>query len=160
MSFKFIFIIIAFIAAVSSQCLNNGILWQSDCYYFQTSNIGFANAEQACNEIGGSLASIHNSFTNAFVAQKASLTFNNATVTDFWIGGTTMLNIGHWSWTDGTKFDFNELWDHRMSNDSICIGMRMKDGVWNQQNCYQQRNFVCKLLSTPPTTTQPCKNGI
>uniref|UniRef100_A0AC34G493 C-type lectin domain-containing protein n=1 Tax=Panagrolaimus sp. ES5 TaxID=591445 RepID=A0AC34G493_9BILA len=118
-------IISAFIAVVFTQCPNNGVIWQSECYYFQTSFLAFTNGEAACNQLGGSLASIHNSFTNSFVAH-------------------------------GTQFDFDELWDHRMSNSSYCIGMNMANGVWNIEDCYQKKNFVCKSsLTSPP----PCKTN-
>uniref|UniRef100_A0AC35GG81 C-type lectin domain-containing protein n=1 Tax=Panagrolaimus sp. PS1159 TaxID=55785 RepID=A0AC35GG81_9BILA len=64
-----------------------------------------------------------------------------------------MIKTGAWSWTDGTKFDFGELWDHRMSNASYCTAMKPSDGTWNIRDCFLTMPFVC----ISPATPQPCR---
>uniref|UniRef100_A0A914YG15 C-type lectin domain-containing protein n=1 Tax=Panagrolaimus superbus TaxID=310955 RepID=A0A914YG15_9BILA len=131
-------------------CQNGGIEWQSQCYTFQTLKSAFINAEEACVSIGGHLASIHDAFANAFLAQQATLTFHDSVTTDIWIGATSLIHRGTWSWTDGTYFDFNELSDSRPYNGSFCLSLSIIDGRWLIEDCFKIKNFVCKMPATPP----------
>ncbi|CAJ0592983.1 unnamed protein product [Cylicocyclus nassatus] len=72
----------------------------------------FEGAENTCNVVGGHLAPIHNFEENRFVAELAKMDKQVPATNgnDFtWIGLQDMTNSKNWTWTDGTKVDF-EFW--------------------------------------------------
>ncbi|CAJ0592975.1 unnamed protein product [Cylicocyclus nassatus] len=70
----------------------------------------FEGAENTCNVVGGHLASIHNFEENRFVAELAKIDKQTTSPNDFtWIGLQDVANSKNWTWTDGTKVDF-EFW--------------------------------------------------
>lgn len=57
-------------------CPNGSVGWQNACYFFQSNSTSFTNAEIACLNLNGHLLSIHNGFTDALIAGKLILQFN------------------------------------------------------------------------------------
>ena len=59
-----------FFSFTSSECVEPGILWKKQCFFFYYDPDSFVNAEIKCIGIGGHLASIHDAFTNSLIHGK------------------------------------------------------------------------------------------
>ncbi|KAH7700282.1 Nattectin precursor, partial [Aphelenchoides avenae] len=70
-----------------------------DCFALVSSPSGWYDAEEACVERGGHLASVTSAFANAFVRQQAK---ERRWDDDFWVGGSN--DQGNWTWSDGGPF--------------------------------------------------------
>ena len=53
-----------------SACPAEAVEWKSVCYFFKSPASAFMNGESTCNKLGGHLTSIHEGFTNSFIARK------------------------------------------------------------------------------------------
>jgi hypothetical protein len=127
----------------SRSCPKGAIKWQSNCYLFEPNQTAFIVAEEQCNNLGGHLTSIHDGFTNNFIAQNAGLYFQESTMVDFWIGGSDMASYGNWTWTDGSNFLFTE-WNHnKNATGEDCLSQSLMDGRWNAQDCFKRKPYVC-----------------
>ena len=172
----------------SAGCPNGAIEWQSECYHFRSNLTAFINAEQDCIGFGGHLASIHNGFTNAFLARKfqdirgsleffwihcfadllktgffleqSTLHFTDSSVSDFWLGGSTLIKPGTWSWTDGSFFDFTELPNGQNASGEACLSLSMSNGYWNTVDCFKPKPYVCRVSEIPdPPPFYNCSLG-
>uniref|UniRef100_A0A914YGX6 C-type lectin domain-containing protein n=1 Tax=Panagrolaimus superbus TaxID=310955 RepID=A0A914YGX6_9BILA len=151
---------LSFFVGTFAACPNDGIEWQSVCYYFQGNISAFVNAEEACIHLGGHLASIHNGFTNAFIAQQASLLLHSSTIADIWIGATDLMNPDTWTWTDGSNFTFIDWSQNKSASGEDCGSLNLSEGFWQAQDCFKQKAYVCAInervnanTSTSTTTT-------
>ena len=77
------------------------------CYQLSSTPSTFSDATLQCNNIGGFLVSIPDSFTDAFLTQKASAGFVNVSISYYWIGGTNQqVELQGWRWIDGVKWSY------------------------------------------------------
>jgi hypothetical protein len=153
----FSFVLFSLVAATFAACPNEGVEWQSVCYYFQSNSTAFVNAEETCLQLGGHLASIHNGFTNAFIAQEASLFLSQSTTSDIWIGATDLMNPGNFTWTDGTDFVFS-VWEKNKTNTGEnCGSLDLIEGRWQTQDCFKQKPYVCAINQISNTTSTTTK---
>jgi C-type mannose receptor len=153
------FAFFAFISGTfAAACSNGGIEYQAVCYYFQPNETTFANAEEACVQLGGHLASVHDGFANAFIAQQASFMLHGRTG-DIWIGATDLLNPGTFTWTDGSDFIFTEWQTNKTVSGEDCGSLDLSAGQWLTQDCSKQKAYVCAVkeinISTTTTTSRP-----
>uniref|UniRef100_A0A3P8XTI3 C-type lectin domain-containing protein n=1 Tax=Esox lucius TaxID=8010 RepID=A0A3P8XTI3_ESOLU len=82
----------------------------SHCVIFDETPRSWAAAEVFhCQSLGGHLASVHSWLESIFLQ---ALTIDLPLT---WIGGT---DGGHWSWTDGSGFNYRQ-WAEGMPNNSI-----------------------------------------
>uniref|UniRef100_A0AC35FCI9 C-type lectin domain-containing protein n=1 Tax=Panagrolaimus sp. PS1159 TaxID=55785 RepID=A0AC35FCI9_9BILA len=139
---------------LKADCPPNFIEWNSNCFSFFNNSTGFADAELSCKNTGGHLASIHDGFTNALLAQEAVKRFHESTETDFWIGATNLMKPPIWNWTDGTFFDFNDWKKGEPQNISGngCAALSMSDGFWTAQDCFKSKPFACSSVNVVATT--------
>uniref|UniRef100_A0A914RE91 C-type lectin domain-containing protein n=1 Tax=Panagrolaimus davidi TaxID=227884 RepID=A0A914RE91_9BILA len=144
----FVLLLLTFFVGINATCPNGSVEWKSECYFFQNDKLAFVKAEEACNSLGGHLVSIHDGFTNAFVAQTAALQFHDSTVTDFWLGGTDMIT-GNWTWMDGTNFTFSQLSQTKNLTGQDCLVQAISGGKWNAQDCFKEKPYVCAISATP-----------
>uniref|UniRef100_A0A914R0A0 C-type lectin domain-containing protein n=1 Tax=Panagrolaimus davidi TaxID=227884 RepID=A0A914R0A0_9BILA len=145
--------IFCFLPLLLASCPGNGIEWQSKCYYFIKNVTAFVTADLDCINRGGHLASIHDGFTNAFVGQEAMLQIHESTVSDIWIGATSYINPGNWSWTDGTNFTFSHLKNNTAIPSESCIALVLSNGIWNTNDCFKEKPYVCAINNLQTTTT-------
>ncbi|XP_039631172.1 lectin-like [Polypterus senegalus] len=75
------------------------------CYKYFPFPKSWADSEVHCVSLGGSLASVHNSYANHFVTNLIKSQDSTGPVT--WLGGSNCQQISTWLWTDGTKWDFS-----------------------------------------------------
>ena len=76
-------------------------MFSNACYKFNPEKKYWKAAEEACNQAGGNLASIHSREELAFIETIADSSFSDM----IWIGGER--NGNSFRWTDGTSFDFD-----------------------------------------------------
>uniref|UniRef100_A0AC34G2R8 C-type lectin domain-containing protein n=1 Tax=Panagrolaimus sp. ES5 TaxID=591445 RepID=A0AC34G2R8_9BILA len=162
------FVAAALIVGSQGYCPPPSVEWQSHCFYFEDEAISFPNAEIACNSRSGHLASVHDGFTNAILAGQAVNFFKNNSESDFWVGGTTLIAAGNWTWTDGTNLDFKD-WDPSTkpnATSSSCISVKSNSGLWTSGDCFQTKPYACMVSSSiyiPPSTAVPvflnCTHG-
>lgn len=91
---------------LSEQCPPGSVvgLKPGDCYTYKPAAAWF-DAEEECVTSGGHLASVHDVFTNSFVAKLPKYL---STISDgFWMGGSFGITTSdRWSWSDKTSFEF------------------------------------------------------
>uniref|UniRef100_A0AC34F9S2 C-type lectin domain-containing protein n=1 Tax=Panagrolaimus sp. ES5 TaxID=591445 RepID=A0AC34F9S2_9BILA len=150
--------------SIFAECPEKSVKWRSNCYFFEHKNTAFIKAELFCNNLGGHLASVHDGFTNAFLAQYGILTFNNSTP-NFWIGITDMINPGNWSWMDGSRYSFSE-WRKNTNDKNVgekCGTANVLDARWDIDECYNSNPFVCEVkeknITIPISTTTTKRVG-
>jgi hypothetical protein len=61
------------------------------------------HAEYYCNQQGGHLASVQDSYTNKYIVQQLG------GYPSVWLGGTTIYVDGQWSWSDLKNFNFTNF---------------------------------------------------
>ena len=73
--------------------------------------------------------------------------FPDSTVSDFWIGGTTLIDPPKWLWTDGTLFNYTAWSPSEPKNltGEACAAMSIADGTWSAQECFKLKPSVCKV---------------
>ena len=75
------------------------------CLQFYRAPVDFKTAESICSVSSGHLASVHNAFSNNFIAAEAQKYFYNS-----WLGAETRVadntNPLNWYWTDETPFNY------------------------------------------------------
>ena len=81
--------------------------------------------------------------------------FHSSDQADFWIGSTTLLFPGNWSWTDGTSFDYQDWGQNEPQNvtSSSCAAISIASATWTSQSCMRNKPFVCDV--TPRPTNPP-----
>ncbi|CAI4228419.1 unnamed protein product [Auanema sp. JU1783] len=129
--------------------------------YFQMTNscywagdgLDFDAAEASCVNLGGHLASIHNSFENGFVATLTETGERQKDDQMTWIGLHFAGN--NWQWTDGTNSAYQQ-WirgDPKNVKKDDCVSILQDDlgshkntkGEWHNVECnVRMRKFVCK----------------
>uniref|UniRef100_A0AC35F679 C-type lectin domain-containing protein n=1 Tax=Panagrolaimus sp. PS1159 TaxID=55785 RepID=A0AC35F679_9BILA len=154
----FALLFLCVLSEVIATCLKDGIQWQNSCLYYNTTELGFVVAELYCQQIGGHLVSIHDAFTNQFIAEKAGQKFQNWY--SYWIGGNTLIGGGsNWTWTDGTYFNYADWTNNEPGSpsDKQCILAAVNQGYWSTESCSRTRPFICSIstgvVTSPPLTT-------
>uniref|UniRef100_A0A914QLM9 C-type lectin domain-containing protein n=1 Tax=Panagrolaimus davidi TaxID=227884 RepID=A0A914QLM9_9BILA len=148
-SFLVLIFFLTFLNNLNASCPNGSVEWQTKCYYFLKNESAFVIAEEKCISLGGYLTSIHDGFTNNFIAQNAGLNFRESTETEFWIGLSDEITPGNWTWTDGSNLTFTE-WNHTKNlTGEDCAAQSISDGRWDAEDCFKLKPFVCAVSSIP-----------
>uniref|UniRef100_A0A914R875 C-type lectin domain-containing protein n=1 Tax=Panagrolaimus davidi TaxID=227884 RepID=A0A914R875_9BILA len=141
---------LSFIPNAIAVCPFWSVSWSSTCYFFMSTPQNFSQAESVCNNLQGNLASIHDSFTNAFIYNQANRMFSSGFY-DFSIGLSCI--SGNCSWNDGSPFDYNDFPSYYSTNQTGCVAMDLSNGYWFIEGCSDKRFYVCGRPETLPTTT-------
>uniref|UniRef100_A0AC34F3M0 C-type lectin domain-containing protein n=1 Tax=Panagrolaimus sp. ES5 TaxID=591445 RepID=A0AC34F3M0_9BILA len=132
---------------VSSTCPNGSFIYQSNCYIFNSTGVGFEEAELTCKEYGGHLASIHDAFTNSALHTASQ----NYSGTSYWIGARRYpYEAIPWEWTDRTPWDFTDWGPYGYINSPVydCAHMYVTAGDWDASTKYDTLPFLCKVSAT------------
>uniref|UniRef100_A0A914P7F8 C-type lectin domain-containing protein n=1 Tax=Panagrolaimus davidi TaxID=227884 RepID=A0A914P7F8_9BILA len=141
------FIFLSFFHFSLAACPKNSKPWQSKCYFFENTKAQFVTAEIFCNSLGGNLVSVHDGFTNTFLAEESNFT----KTVDFWIGITNLINPGNWSWTDGSPYDFSNwrdttnIYNPKAREGHSCGAIASSTGLWNADDCFLLKPCVCEV---------------
>uniref|UniRef100_A0A8C7T7D4 Mannose receptor C-type 2 n=1 Tax=Oncorhynchus mykiss TaxID=8022 RepID=A0A8C7T7D4_ONCMY len=127
-------------------------------------------AQRICSWSGASLASIHSSAEEVFLAN----TLHKMTKVEgdhWWVGLHTYENDGRFHWSDHSVLNYVS-WalgrPHPLSRDRKCVHMSVSKAEWADQKCHSDLPYVCKRVNVtgtiPPTPSTPlppmgCPNG-
>ncbi|KAF3696632.1 Galactose-specific lectin nattectin [Channa argus] len=113
------------------------------CYVFYFDAKEWAEAEVACIDIGGNLASIHTKEQYTFIKDMIKRLTGKDGPT--WVGGHDAVKEGVWLWSDGSKFDF-KLWPAGEPNNARgvehCMELNYRDKP-NDTICQIKKSYVC-----------------
>ncbi|XP_030608956.1 ladderlectin-like isoform X2 [Archocentrus centrarchus] len=111
----------------------------------ETEPMTWDKAEKNCVSLGGHLASVHNFLEYCRLEKLILITTHDEKET--WIGGTDAQEEGHWIWSDGTTFQYNNWCPGEPNNGGglqHCLQMNYSDGkCWDDLSCYEERPSVC-----------------
>ncbi|ELU12344.1 hypothetical protein CAPTEDRAFT_48361, partial [Capitella teleta] len=133
-----------------------GDQWQrrgAYCYLAICQLMSRPEAEEYCNQIShdASLASIHGTAENLFVAATTRITDTDCYGAGFWQGlehrnGGTWKLYHDWHWSDGTTGSYS-AWDSGTPTGEYgaeCAYVDCPGHLWRATSCDDARNFVCK----------------
>jgi len=107
------------------------------CYLHSTSKASWFEAEAACEQLGGHLASslseVENSFMGTTIVQ-----FENV-----WIGGSKTGDS--WSWSDQSTWDFTN-WKAGEPKIGTCSYFNWQSFSWSSYDCTFSLKYVCKFV--------------
>ncbi|XP_060081614.1 mannan endo-1,4-beta-mannosidase-like [Ylistrum balloti] len=128
-------------------------------YQLVTQKKSFYDAEHYCQTHGGHLVSIHSAAENQHVYNLCRQHSGRYC----WIG-LEKESTGHFRWTDGSAFTYNNFHSgepDNYNNEEGCALMPLHDsnypnGLWSDKMCvahYDLSNFVCKMSGTSHMTS-------
>ncbi|KAK1804336.1 hypothetical protein P4O66_020354 [Electrophorus voltai] len=130
---------------VHSNCPHQWTLYGRRCYRFFTSRLTWYEAECACVNNGGSLASVHSVAEYKFLQTLVKRVSGFLAVS--WLGGYDAVSEGHWLWSDGSKVNFNYWVSNQPDNyNGMENCLEMNYGVelkLNDDVCSSRRSFMC-----------------
>ncbi|KAK5970502.1 Fibrinogen C-terminal domain-containing protein [Trichostrongylus colubriformis] len=144
------------IAVVSSDviCPEGDVLNSHDhCVHMETKLMSWSDSEAFCSARGGHLTSIHNQIDNTAVRSLGE----NTGCTSYWMGG--QCNSGNCTWTDDSKFDFNNWSPEQPDLSNPCISSTFSTGQWNTADCKQTQCFACETQVVMTDCTDWYKAG-
>jgi len=129
----------------------------------------FDDAEELCNDLGLSLASI-NSIEEANEAVSLAATVGSGAL-GCWIGLTDSKSEGSWKWTDGRAVNFTAWSDgepndfttdnglHNWGEDCVVVSSNFDSAAhsWNDLPCDSERASLCRNMCDQ--VTQECQPG-
>ncbi|XP_023136670.3 macrophage mannose receptor 1 [Amphiprion ocellaris] len=142
-------------APTKNPCPSGYTSWYQNCYKVVETPATWDDAEAACQQEGGNLASIDMSYDQAFVA---GVVLQGKA--DVWIG-LRRQEDGSYKWTDGWPIFFTHWGPGEPSNikDEGCVSMHAAlafHGTWNDTKCDLTKPYICKISSAkPPPTPAP-----
>lgn len=134
--------------------------WMSDpyndfCYLFNYLSMRtWAEARADCVNQGGDLISITDPFEQAFVQ---GVIAQSPTGISLWMGGHDSVTEGGWEWTDGSPFRYIR-WNAGNPDDYYgedCLSILINTGYWNDDNCQNDRGYICKRRGNLPVPPPP-----
>ncbi|XP_054750997.2 macrophage mannose receptor 1-like [Lytechinus pictus] len=134
--------------------------YDGSCYKIDTTPRTYADAQEYCRSQGGDLASITDSFNEAFLEY---LMYSND-VSAAWIGMTSNED-GQYTWSDGWPVFYSVWGDSEPSQrpGEGCVVLR-DEPSWDDTNCNGMFVPICKTTNKIPPTRVPtlpgsCPNG-
>jgi len=132
---------------VEISCADGWKMHQGTCYKVFYSKTTWSKAEEACTQIGGHLASVHDLHTNNFI--KSLISSGNF----FWLGGYQPTSDSAWTWSDKSIFNY-ENWgagepnNHNGNNEDCLALVKSWGGKWNDGPCdyLNYDGYVCQNL--------------
>ena len=109
----------------------------------------WAEAEAYCkrltwDSVQGHLASVHSEEEHNFIFNRGNGKEN------LWLGGHDTHKEGHYVWSDGTAFSYQNWGNGEPNNgqgqwQEDCISINYNGRKWNDIPCSEKNKFVCKL---------------
>ncbi|KAH7712280.1 macrophage mannose receptor 1-like protein [Aphelenchoides avenae] len=126
----------------------------SPCYLFEDYPTQYVTAEQRCRVNGGHLVSIHDAFTNTFIAQVGDEAFGILKVKNFWIGANRLVKGKSWTWIDGTALNYTHWAEGEpKSGRSQCASIGLRQGQWKAESCLEKKRYVCEIPQGSSSTS-------
>ena len=112
--------------------------------------MSWVEAETACREQGGHLASINSEAINDKIWDETKT--NHTEHTSMWIGGTDQEEEGVWKWTDCSPWDFEAWMEETAGNQpekQDCLEFFRDGGIWGDDDCTMRNYFLCSQKLCP-----------
>ncbi|KAH7696645.1 Protein CLEC-53 [Aphelenchoides avenae] len=116
---------------------------ERDCYRLYVEQLTWIEAEGRCKAEAGHLTSIPSAVTNGFLNQAAK---NVSVSASYWTGGAyNALIPGQWSWSDRSKFSFNNWGPKQPIKGPVCLSLNILDAKWYSEPCNRVKSAICKV---------------
>lgn len=118
----------------------------SRAYCVNTTDLTFAEAEDACREMRGHLVTISDKAEEEALRAKLTTKWRLSVGPSFWIGLVEPRREGEWRWVTTERATFFN-WRAGEPNDSggeDCVEWGPWDGRFNDMNCFAERPFLCQ----------------
>uniref|UniRef100_A0A3P9IGM3 C-type lectin domain-containing protein n=1 Tax=Oryzias latipes TaxID=8090 RepID=A0A3P9IGM3_ORYLA len=126
-----------------SGCPDDWTRFGQQCFIFINSPKTWAEAESYCQFDGSNLASIHSYEENHFLQSLTRADTHN--FPQAWIGGTDTMHFGLWTWSDGSRFLY-ENWSYKGKDGDAdrCLKINYHYELkWTAARCSESLPFVC-----------------
>ncbi|XP_023804695.1 uncharacterized protein LOC101173015 isoform X13 [Oryzias latipes] len=126
-----------------SGCPDDWTRFGQQCFIFINSPKTWAEAEAYCQFDGSNLASIHSYEENHFLQSLTRADTHN--FPQAWIGGTDTMHFGLWTWSDGSRFLY-ENWSYKGKDGDAdrCLKINYHYELkWTAARCSESLPFVC-----------------
>ncbi|CAM1313044.1 CLEC17A (predicted) [Pycnogonum litorale] len=136
--------------------------FDGNCYkivYNESKSVTWRDAQAACAQDGGNLASVRNLPELIFVKHL----IRHDSHRPVWIGMKEIKKYVPWTWSDDWHVNFTN-WGpaepkRGTSEKPLCATM-FKAGFWKTDDCQTQRAYICKISSELPPKASQKMNGI
>ncbi|XP_034020969.1 uncharacterized protein LOC117505435 [Thalassophryne amazonica] len=138
----------------SSSCPRGWSEISGHCFSYVAKPLTWKNAERNCMSMGGHLASVH-SYAEYLDIQNLIIKVTRQP-SQPWLGGSETYEEGHWLWSDGTPFGYNN-WCPGEPNNGVFFSQYSQDCLqmnhsaqkcWDDDHCFHIRPSIC---AKPPT---------
>jgi hypothetical protein len=124
-------------------------VWDGKHYLFCSEGLPYAQAGQACGEVGGHLVYVDSQTENGWARATASAA---AMAGEFWLGADDRELEGTFRWGNGAIVDDRlGFWPSQSlpGDDRDCLQLN-SDGRWLEARCEDARPYVCELEPAAP----------
>ncbi|XP_053193089.1 type-2 ice-structuring protein-like [Scomber japonicus] len=119
-------------------CVEPWVLYDHRCFFYDATPRTWAKAQQNCQVMGGSLASIHSTSQNTRLLHMAQ--------GPTWIGGSDCQESDDWFWSDASRFS-QKFWCGSQPDGGIqecCLQMKTGDDeCWDDVSCKTENPSIC-----------------
>ncbi|XP_053381171.1 low affinity immunoglobulin epsilon Fc receptor-like [Mercenaria mercenaria] len=131
--------------AVSNNCPNEWIHYDTSCYHFSHDTESMPVADLVCQHMGGHLVEIETAAENAYLAAKA-----NGLKAQFWTGLSDIQQESVWVWYGSERPLSSTGFQNWAPNEPNNSGMNENcavirtDGTWNDGPCHLLVRYICE----------------
>jgi len=121
------------------RCGEGQTFFGGSCWWWDTSDYTWAEAEDECRGKGLTLASIHSQQEQDFVAGLTASWY-------YWVGLTDAATEGEWQWSDGTPVDYLNWKKGQPTGVDVqnCVFTYGSTGEWSDEPCDDHWGVVCR----------------
>ena len=118
------------------------VFYNNSCFkYIQSTPKRWDKSNEACNDIGGYLTSIHSENENEMLANLVKIRNNNNVNTFAWIGLDSKRYINASTWVDGNPVTYRGTLQSYLKSRCILI---IATGLWATGMCDILRQRICR----------------
>ncbi|KAF8795137.1 Macrophage mannose receptor 1 like protein [Argiope bruennichi] len=129
-----------------SKCGEGFVGYRNSCYKFISEPENHQNADKTCQNLGGHLVSIVDSFEQSFLFNFVEKKFKAV-----WNGLKTTQGTRYLSWTDKQPLYYSNWADNQpqlTQEQELCVSMDVTDDLkWNATSCSRNLPFVCEITN-------------
>jgi CD209 antigen len=125
-------------------------MFSGSCYYFGVVPKSWQDSEEACERLGGHLATVHSSDEEQFILnyvkqeRKALVDMSHGYT---WLGGHDFLQESKWMWITDEVFNFTNWRAGNPNNGGSSMNedcLDVSGDGWNDNKCASRLNYVCE----------------
>ena len=136
-----------------STCPDDWYRYENSCYKIYEDRKTWIKARAFCLNVDAELISIHNNKEATLILEHLNVKSERI----LWIGLNDIKEENVFVWSDGSQTSFTK-WNgnepNNFNNFEHCVEVSKDSGLWNDDSCYLQRGFICKM-----NLTNKCGDG-